>query len=357
LFVVAGVAYGQIGETVDLIYEVVDPAAGASAAFLGTMSNCRVANQTGLLDTTGNFTDTCTVIASTLNPHYFWRGPTSGAVAGAPFAGPIVASDLPGGGVGSGTAVNYTCSSLSTLLSCAGSGSDTFTLAPVNLAANTFWAGPGSGSPGSPSPRALVVADLSSLSPTRLCFSAASTDVYNRSDEVMVANCLVPAGTIGTTGRVRVRLAGHILYNNNLVDTLQFSIKYGCPLGTYDCTGGQVFYSSTGAPGPILNGARYPFFIEFEIVSAGTTSTQKLWGNESIGTFVNAGANTAGSLDWTASPTTWSPNYMRPPRPFIYWAGTVDSNSASYIVVTVKWSAISTNDSWKIEFASFERVP
>lgn len=94
--------------------------------------------------------------------------------------------------------------------------------------ANTFLAGPASGSPAASAFRAMVGADLTSAGAVRtLDRKVVLTTVANTGTETAVYSFTVPANTLSTNKQIRLTLVGDYLNNTGGADIFTMRVKFG----------------------------------------------------------------------------------------------------------------------------------
>ena len=171
--------------------------------------------------------------------------------------------------------------------------------------------------------------------PVVLHKSSAQTQISSSNAENTAFSYTVPANFMGANGAIRVRIYGTLLNNTGNNRTVRLRLKFG---GTtlYDDTSGNLGSS----------GNRRAFWIEFTIMNAGATNSQKLAGFLTISA---NGAPTVGMGEVTNTNTLNSTVFGI--------ASSADTTTDTDVEVTAQLSNSSANLVWRTEMAIVELLP
>jgi hypothetical protein len=167
-----------------------------------------------------------------------------------------------------------------------------------------------------------------------------AVDVQNSSSETSVYTKTITGNDMSTNRTLRCRIAGDYLHNNVPGDTIRVKIKFGGTI-IWD-SGANPMLSTTSAN-------RHPWFFYFELTNLGATNSQ--WLDGFIQTQIGSGAvPTVGLGSWPIGDASeLSPISTNGPA-------TIDTTTNQTLDVTVQWSAVSVNDSWRMRKALLELV-
>ncbi len=166
---------------------------------------------------------------------------------------------------------------------------------------------------------------------TGILFTAGSTTavIDNSAAETSIFSGTIPAGTLGTSGAVRVVLTGQVFNDSGSGQGYTLRVKYG----------GTTMYADASNATILGNSAtRRTWRMEFTLYSDGTTSSQRVEGL--IGPFGAAAAATTGYGDLAASASI-------NPVP-IGGTSAADSTSDQTFDITVQFTAANANLEWYV---------
>ncbi len=166
---------------------------------------------------------------------------------------------------------------------------------------------------------------------TGVLFASGSTTavIDNSAAETSIFSGTIPAGTLGTSGAVRVVLTGQVLNDSGSGQGFTLRVKYGGTTMYADASNATIFGNSA---------TRRAWRMEFTLFSDGTTSSQRVEGL--IGPVGAAAAVTTGYGDLAAS--------VALPAAPVGGTAAADSTADQTFDVTIQLTAASASYEWYV---------